>query len=217
MKRFAYATVLAAFALALWWFQRPHAPAVPTSDKTPNIEAPSDAIAGTLSTPKKSDSTLTDQPSSVPIYHSKNFLSQLNQPYAFGVIPPSSALVWTSAGDQTFKVADADGNNIRTIESNFEDPYDLTIASSYGHTLLFISEGAIHRHSVDHQAGTRQEQRLLSLPSQAVHGLGFDSVSNTLYLGDSLGRAKFAIQFDDEGNSTMKTITLLTHSTQEEP
>jgi hypothetical protein len=155
--------------------------------------------------------------SNVPVYADDEFLSQLNQPYAFGVDPTSQRLIWTSAGDETFKSANSDGSYIRVIPTNFEDPYDLRIDTSFGHTLYLISDGRLQRRTFDFESGTHTDTSLLTLPSEAVHGLGYDDQSNTLYLGDSLGRPRFAISLNDEQKLTVKTITLLTHSTQEEP
>lgn len=155
--------------------------------------------------------------SDVPVYADEEFLSQLNQPYAFGVDPTSRRLIWTSAGDETFKTANSDGSDIRAIPTNFEDPYDLEIDSSFGHTLFLISEGTVRRRTVDLQANTHTDTVLFTLPTETIHGLGYDEHTNMLYLGDSLGRPRFAISLSDEPKITIKTITLLTHSTQEEP
>ena len=202
--------------LAIYWLGSNHA-------NVDVSEAPRDPTPKTDTAPKSENSPSrirqTDHTTEAqqPVYASEKFLTQLNQPYAFGIDPTSSRLIWTSAGDETFKTANTDGTDIRVILTNFEDPYELRIDSSFGHTQLFVSGGKVLRRSVDLQAGTHTDAVLLTLTEEASHGLGYDETSNTLYLGDHLGRPRFAISLDQQQQTAIKTITLLTHSTQEEP
>lgn len=218
MKLFVLLAVAITLVAALWGLQtqnraigQPAKPLGLERESSPSLNAPVTTQAQQAPVP-------VDETQNHPVYESRDFLAQLNQPYAFGIVAPSgTSLIWTSAGDQTFQVANRDGSSIRDIQSNFEDPYDLRIDTSFGHTLYLISDGQLQRRTLDFESETHTDMSLLTLPSEAIHGLGYDDQSNTLYLGDSLGRPRFAISLSDEPKITIKTITLLTHSTQEEP
>ncbi|RBP50612.1 hypothetical protein [Arenicella xantha] len=143
------------------------------------------------------------------------FIADLNAPYGFAIEPIGNRLIWSSSGDATFKTANQDGSQVTSLLSNFENPFELLVESSFGHTRYLYLDGAIQVQTVDTELDTRDDRVLLNLPSQPLHGMGFDEATNTLYLGDQYGRPALAIDLSANTPPFIKKITLINIPSQE--
>lgn len=117
-----------------------------------------------------------------------DFLAELNNPYGFSIEPLSQKLIWTSSGDETFKVANPDGTDVTAVQTNFEAPYHIKVENPFGYTLYFYADGMLIKKVVDTQLGEESEEVLLELKEQKIHGLGFNEKQGVLYLGDQFGQ-----------------------------
>lgn len=156
----------------------------------------------TLAIPNSGTVLLDDQLKTqlVSLIKQTAFLDQLSIPYGFANDPIHNRLVWTSGGNETFMSANLDGSEVATIQSNFEDPYLIRFETPYGHKILFYADGSLRLKEIDSQMDTTSETILLKLQEHELHGLGFDDVLNTVYIGDQFGQPTLAILIpsDDE-------------------
>jgi len=136
----------------------------------------------------------------VPVIKQSAFLDQLSTPYGFANDFIHDRLIWTSSGNETFMSANLDGSEVSKIQSNFESPYPIRIETPYGHKMLFYADGSLRLRETDRQMDSSTETVLLRLQEHEFHGLGFDNVANTVYIGDHFGRPSLAvlIPIDDE-------------------
>lgn len=158
------------------------------SAPTPKREDLSPKSASTAPVTLKTATSLSTFP-----VNDQSFLENLNIPYGFAIDPIHNRLIWTSSSNETFMWANLNGSEITSVESNFEEPYHIQIETSFGYDLFFLDNGALKQITVDTQLGSSSEKTLLDVDQNNVHGLGFDDVWNTLYIGDQFGRPNYAI------------------------
>jgi hypothetical protein len=152
-------------------------PAIPSSSTNPSTTILDDQLNAQL----------------VPVFKQPAFLDQLSTPYGFANDPIHDRLIWTSGGNGTFMSAKLDGSEITAIQSNFEDPYLIRIETPYGHKMIFYADGSLRLREIDNQMDTSSQTVLLSLQESELHGLAFDDLVNTVYIGDQFGQPSLAI------------------------
>jgi hypothetical protein len=138
--------------------------------------------------------------------------SGLNVPYGLGFDNATQSLVWTSSGDEAMQTLALSGGEVRTLNTNFDDPPAIEIAHEGGKQAITVVEGDVVRVTVDEITGVTTTEVLMSLsPSETVHGLAMDADAGALYVGNAVGMATYKISLREQ------TVARLTFTDHVEP
>jgi DNA-binding beta-propeller fold protein YncE len=138
--------------------------------------------------------------------------SGLNVPYGLGFDNATQSLVWTSSGDEAMQTLALSGAEVRTLNTNFDDPPVIEIAHEGGKQAITVVEGDVVRVTVDEITGVTTTEVLMSLsPSETVHGLAMDADAGALYVGNAVGMATYKISLREQ------TVARLTFTDHVEP
>lgn len=127
----------------------------------------------------------------------------LNVPYGLSFDPSSGAFLWTSSGDAVVQKLPASGDGLVTLETDFEDPFAIVQDHGDYKIAYAVLKGELVKITQYDDSEKDEQEVLMAVDPEQVHGLALDPKAGILYVGNINGMMTQRVRLEDNRAETL--------------